>query len=199
MENVFFEEVNGKKIFCSFSQPQNPSRKLVTMCHGFRGNSTGASRSFFNYKELLVSEGFNVLRFDEPNSGNSEGAFIDSSFNEWVNSIVYFAKKYLEEGYRIVMLGHSMGATAVAVAVKELKEKIPAIILWAPDPKSDSSQWLSQGSPATHHQDNILEEGGQKYKAAFWQEVEDADFFTCIDQYKGGIHLVYGEKDIFYI
>jgi len=41
---------------------------------------------------------------DQPNSGNSGGNFINSSFNEWVKTIVHFARKYLDEGYEIVLL-----------------------------------------------------------------------------------------------
>jgi hypothetical protein len=199
MEKAFFEEINGKQVFCVLSQPQFPSKKMVIMSHGFRGNSTGPSRSFVNFKDILVSEGFNVFRFDQTNSGNSEGRFIDSSFNEWVQTIVYFVRKYLDEGYEIVLLGQSMGATAtvIASARDEIKDKIVAIMLWVPDPKSDSPDWLSKKVSTKKYQDNIFEEGGQKYKGNFWQEVKDADFFTCLNEYKGPIHLVYGQEDMF--
>lgn len=199
MEKAFFEEINGKQLLCILSQPQVSSKKMVIMCHGFSGNLTGPSRSFVNFKNILVSEGFNVFRFDQPNSGNSEGQFIDSSFNEWVKTIVRFAKKYLDEGFEIVLLGVSMGATAavIASARNEIKDKIAALILWVPDPKSDDSDWLSKEVPTKKYQDNIFEEVGQKYRGSFWQEVKDADFFTCINDYKGPIHLVYGEKDKF--
>jgi len=199
MEKVFFETINGKKVFCILSQPKSLSKKLVIMSHGFKGNTTGSSRNFVNFKDILVSEGFNVFRFDQPNSGNSEGAFIDSSFNEWVNTIVYFTKKYIDEGYEIALLGQSMGATASVIASTRdgVKNKIAALLLWVPDPKSDDSDWLSKEQAAIKHQDNILEEVGQKYRSSFWQEVKDADFFTCIKNYEGPIHLIYGEKDMF--
>lgn len=199
MEKVFFEEANGKQIFCALSQPSAPSKKMVIMSHGFRGNSTGAARSFYNFKDLLISEGFTVFRFDQPNSGNSEGQFIDSSFNEWVRTIEYFTKKYLAEGYEVALLGQSMGATATVIASSrdEIKDRVSAILLWVPDPKSDNSGWFSEEQAAKRHTDEVLEEAGQKYRARFWQEAKDADFFTCINAYKGPIHLVYGEKDIF--
>jgi len=199
MEKTFFEEINGKQILCILSQPQVSSKKMIIMCHGFSGNLTGPSRSFVNFKNILISEGFNVFRFDQPNSGNSEGAFIDSSFKEWVATVVYFTKKYLDEEYEISLLGVSMGATAavIASAKNEIKDKITAIMLWVPDPKSDDSDWLSKEVSIKKYQDNIIEERGQKYRESFWQEAKDADFFTCMNDYKGSIHLVYGEKDTF--
>lgn len=199
MEKAFFEEIHGKQVFCILSQSQSPSKKIVIMSHGFRGNSTGPSRSFVNLKDILISEGFNVFRFDQPNSGNSEGSFVDSSFNEWVQTIVHFVRQYFDKGYEIVLLGQSMGATAtiIASARNEIKDKIKAMILWVPDPKSEDSDWLSKEVPTKKYQDNIFEEGGQKYKESFWQEVKDADFFTCINEYKGPLHLVYGQEDMF--
>lgn len=199
MEQLFFEEIFGKQIFCILSQPKVDSKKIVIMSHGFRGSSVGASRSFVDFKDILVSEGFTVLRFDQPNSGNSEGKFIDSSFDEWVKSIVYFSNKYLSEGYEVILLGQSMGATASVIASnsKELMKEISSMLLWVPDPKSDVSDWVPEYQLPKRYQENIIEEAGQKYKESFWQEVKDADFFASLNKFKGSIHLVYGEKDLF--
>ncbi len=199
MEHVFFEKINSKQIFCIFSHSKSPTKKMVIMSHGFRGNATGASRSFVNFKDILVAAGYSVLRFDQPNSGNSQGSFIDSSFKEWVATLEYFARKYAGEGYEVVLLGQSMGATAsvIASASEELKHKISALLLWVPDPKSDDFDWVPEEQSAKKHQNNILEEAGQRYRGSFWQEVKDADFFACLNEYNGAIHLVYGEKDMF--
>jgi hypothetical protein len=80
-----------------------------------------------------------------------------------------------------------MGATAtiVAVAKTELKDSIPVILLWVPDPKST---FVKEGG-------DVSEEAGQKYPISFWQEAKNADFFQCLHGYQGGIHLVYGEND----
>lgn len=199
MEHAFFETINNKQVFGILTHPQLPTKKIVIMSHGFRGNTTGASRTFANFKNILAAAGYSVLRFDQPNSGNSQGAFINSSFKEWVATLEYFAKKYADEGYEVVLLGQSMGATAsvVASASDELRHKISALLLWVPDPKSDVSEWLSKEQPAKNHNNNVLEEAGQRYRASFWQEVKDADFFACLNEYTGAIHLVYGEKDMF--
>ena len=52
MEKVYFEEVNGKKIFCHFSDPQTPEKKIVIMSHGFRGSSEGPARQFVDFQRL---------------------------------------------------------------------------------------------------------------------------------------------------
>ncbi len=76
-------------------------------------------------------------------------------------------------------------ATVAASADPRIKDKISSILLWVPDPETDFA-----GNP-----DEILEEGGQPYKASFWQEAKVANFFQCLNDYQGKIHLVYGEVD----
>jgi len=158
------------------------------MSHGFRGSSVSSARNFVDFQRILNKEGFSVLRFDQPNSGNSEGDYLGTSFNEWVNTIVYFARKYLDQGYKVVLLGQSMGgaATVAATSRPELENKIPCILLWVPG----INEGDFNGKP-----EEIFEEGGQKYKGRFWLEARQADFFKCLNDYNGKIHLVYGEKD----
>lgn len=184
---VSFEIVNSKKVFQVFTQPDISQKRIVIMSHGFRGSSIGPARTFVDFERLLITNGFSVLRFDQIGCGNSEGEFINSSFNEWVETTTYFAKKYLSLGYKVTLLGQSMGgaATMIATARDDLKYKIPCILLWVPDPKSTYA----------NKENTIGEEAGQKYPESFWQEVRDADFFECLNKYSGGIHLVYGEHD----
>ncbi len=184
---VSFETINGKQVFQVVSEVNSETKKIVIMSHGFRGGSVGPARTFVDFERLLIQNGFSCLRFDQPCSGNSEGEYIDSSFDEWVNTTTYFATKYLDLGYRVALLGQSMGATTtmVVAAQEQLRDHIPCILLWVPDPKSTFS---GEGSP-------IMEEGGQKYNEAFWFEAKNANFFKCMQSYQGGIHLVYGEKD----
>lgn len=185
--NTNFENINNKKVFQIFTEPDVSQKKIVIMSHGFRSTSIGPARTFVNFEKLLLDKGFSVLRFDQPNSGNSEGDFINSSFKEWVDTTTYFAKKYLDKGYKITLLGQSMGATTTMAVTSrvEVKNKIPCIILWVPDPESTFN-----GNP-----DNVLEEEGQKYKELFWKEAFETNFFKNLKEYTGGIHLVYGEHD----
>jgi len=62
MEKVYFEEVNGKKIFCYFSDVETSDKKIVIMSHGFRGSSLGPARQFVDFQKLLNKEGYSVLR-----------------------------------------------------------------------------------------------------------------------------------------
>lgn len=185
-EEVFFEKVNGSGIFCVLARPKSDEKKIVIMSHGFRGSSIGPARTFVDFARLLNNSGYSTLRFDQPNSGNSEGDYLNSSYSQWVDTIVYFANKYLSLGYKVALLGQSMGGAATVIAASRLKDKIPCILLWVPGVNEGDFN----GKP-----NEIFEEGGQKYKGRFWMEARSANFFRCLDNYKGAIHLVYGEKD----
>lgn len=184
---VSFENINNKKVFQIFTEPDVPKKKIIIMSHGFRSTSIGPARTFVNFEKLLLNKGFSVLRFDQSNSGNSEGEFIESSFKEWVSTTTYFAKKYIEKGYRVCLLGQSMGATVTMAVTSqvEIKNKIPCIILWVPDPESTFDK----------DPNKINEEEGQKYIELFWKEAFETNFFKNLKEYTGGIHLVYGEND----
>jgi len=186
-EKTFFEKIREKKVFVCLSQVETDKKKMVVMSHGFRGSSIGPARNFVDFQRFLNENGYSVLRFDQPNSGNSDGDYVDSSFNEWVDTTTYFAKKYLDLGYKVGLLGQSMGAstTVVASARPEIAGKIDCMLLWVPDPETDFEGII----------DEIGEEGGQRYRNEFWKEAMDADFFGCLDKFNGKIHLVYGEKD----
>ncbi|OIP57231.1 MAG: hypothetical protein COX79_02660 [Candidatus Levybacteria bacterium CG_4_10_14_0_2_um_filter_36_16] len=190
MENIFFEKINNKKIFCYLSEPEPSLKKIVIMSHGFRGTSAGPARQFVDFQRILNKEGFSVLRFDQPNSGNSDGDFLDVSYAEWVDTTVYFAKKYLDSGYKVALMGQSMGAAVSIVATErpELKNKIPCILLWVPGVNDGDFKG---------EDDEVFEEAAQKYKGIFWKEARQLDTFKCLKEYTGGIHLVYGEKDVF--
>jgi alpha-beta hydrolase superfamily lysophospholipase len=183
---VSLEHINGKKIFV-VRDIARESKKVVLMCHGFRGTSVGPARQFVDFAMLLNQHGISAVRFDQPCSGNSEGDYLDSSFHEWVKTTIVLASHYIQQGYQLALMGQSMGATTsvVSSAHKELKGKVSALLLWVPDPKSSTSV---EG-------DEIYEEGGQKYRGTFWNEARESDFFACLEESSCPVHLVYGEND----
>jgi pimeloyl-ACP methyl ester carboxylesterase len=147
------------------------------------------TRSTVEFSRQLLDDGFSVLRFDQPHSGNSGGPFIDSSFTEWVGTICSLAQKYIAAGYTVCLLGQSMDATATVIAAtrQDLAEKIPCLLLWVPDPVLKFT-----GNP-----EEVYDEEGQRYRGRFWEEASQADFFRALERYSGAIHLVYGQRDSF--
>lgn len=189
IRKVFFEKIKGKEVFCYLAEPEKSNKKIIIMSHGFRSSSVGPARTFVNFERKLLQKGYSVFRFDQPSSGNSEGDFLQSSFKEWTETITFLAKKFLNQNYRVCLMGQSMGATATLIAAnsKELENKIPVVILWVPDPKSN----------VRVASEKIYEEGGQKYYGKFWVEAKEMNFLDNLKEYQGKVHLVYGEFDLY--
>ena len=186
-DQVFYQRIRNRRIFCHFSEPLQSTERLIVMCHGFKGSSTGPARGFVNFSRMLIQHGYSVLRFDQPNCGNSDGSFLDVSFNEWVGTIVELTENYTARGYRVALLGESMGASAAIVAARKdrIHGKVSALLLWSPDPVTSSS-----ADPAA-----IYEERGQKFRGRFWTEAKEANILSALRAFEGGIHLVHGELD----
>ena len=104
MVNIQIETVNSKSIVTYYSEANKQSKKIVIMSHGFRSSSLGPAKQFVDFQRILNNNGYSVLRFDQPKSGNSEGDFIDSSFLEWVQTIVFLADKYIKKGFQVALL-----------------------------------------------------------------------------------------------
>ncbi|WP_335965216.1 bifunctional alpha/beta hydrolase/OsmC family protein [Galbibacter sp. PAP.153] len=74
-----------------------------------------------NVSRSLTNHGFGVVRFDFTGLGQSEGAFAESSFSANIEDLIavnnYMAKQYQAPS---LMVGHSLGGTAVLVAASRL-------------------------------------------------------------------------------
>ena len=153
--------VNGHRIAATLHDAGGKS--IVIFCHGYRGDSTGPSRLFVTAARRLSDDGISSLRIDQFGSGNSDGDFKDSSFQDWIETTQYLAKKYIEDGYIVGLFGQSMGAATVIAAASRV-EKISAVVAWVPDPSVDKF---------TPPKNGFIEEGGQMVQAKYWQEAHD--------------------------
>jgi dienelactone hydrolase len=84
--------------------------QTVLLVHGWRGRAS----QFAPLVRELVSEGFQVVAFDAPAHGSSEGRRAD--IRDWIDAI-----RRLETGHGPfrAIVGHSLGAVAALTAVRE--------------------------------------------------------------------------------
>lgn len=162
MTEVKSKEYNNHKI--AIASHDTKSKDLVIFCHGYRGTSVGPSRLFVRAAQKLEVAGISSIRFDQFGSGNSDGDFFDSSFDDWLTTTKAIAKSYLNEGYRVVLFGQSMGGATVISVGSELPE-ITAVVAWVPDPNIEDFKNPEAG---------YVEEGGQRVQANYWQQAHDA-------------------------
>jgi len=183
MEHIQTQEYNGHKLATVFHDAGG--KKVVIFCHGFWGSLVGPGRHFVRAARLLAEQGVSSLRFDQYGSGNSEGDFKDSSFDDWVATTQAIVQSYLEKGFRVALFGQSMGATAAIVAAATIPE-LATIVLWVPDPKIN---------PPNPDPSGYDEAAGQIVQSSYWQEAHDAQAAEKLRSMKCPAYIVQCGED----
>lgn len=150
-------------------------KDIVIFCHGYRGTSVGPSRFFVRAANKLQEAGVSSLRIDQYGSGNSEGDFYESSFDDWVATTKAVADDYVAQGYRVALFGQSMGGSTV-ICVAGTTPEIHAMVAWVPDAKVVNTV---QDPEAEY-----IEEGGQRVRPRFWLEAFQAGVAQKLAQVK---------------
>jgi alpha-beta hydrolase superfamily lysophospholipase len=183
METTSIEIFNDHKIAIALLDAGG--KDIVIFCHGFRSDSSGPNRFFVNASRLLAEQGISSLRFDQFGSGNSEGEFIESSFNDWVATTAAIGKNYLEKGFRVCLFGQSMGSAAALKAASNMPG-LSAVVAWVPDPNVEDFNWPKSG---------VLEEAGQIVQASYWQEAHDAHIASAVGKITAPTYIVQCSDD----
>ena len=107
----------------------------VLMAHCFA--CTRKTKAGTYIARAMVNEGFAVLRFDFSGLGQSGGEFGDTNFSTNVHDLVA-AADFLRETYEApeILVGHSLGGTAVIEASKQIPECMAVSTIASPaDPE----------------------------------------------------------------
>jgi putative redox protein len=115
--------------------PESSPHSFALFAHCFTCGKDVASAS--RIARALVARGYAVLRFDFTGLGSSDGDFANSNFSSNVNDLV-LASDYLRENYRApsLLIGHSLGGTAVLAAAHAIEEVKGVVTIGAPaDPE----------------------------------------------------------------
>ena len=177
-EKIKSQNINNHRLATVFHDAG--SKNIVIFAHGFQSTTIGPCRRFVTTARQLAKKGISSLRFDQYGSGNSEGDFFESSFDDWVKTIRTIAENYLAQDYKVALFGQSMGGAAVLAVGSELPD-LSAIVAWSPDPNVDEFIPPKNG---------IDEENGQIVQASFWQEAHDAKVAEKLSLIKTPMYIV---------
>jgi len=128
-EKLSFELEKGQTIRGWKWQPAHPNGKKVLIAHGF----DSCSYKFDNYVTLLTTHGFEVMAFDAPGHGVSDG--------NTINVLQYMEtyRKVSEQfGPLYSIIAHSLGALAASLVAGELKG-LQKLVLVAPATETASA------------------------------------------------------------
>lgn len=160
--------VEDKQIFGILHRPLHATKvPAVLMCHGFAGTKVGRYRLYVRLSEALAAAGIASLRIDFRGCGDSEGQFIDTTFNGQVADALaalhYLVDEAGVDSERIGILGRSLGGPVAIVTARHFS-KVKSVVLWASVFHGESwkSQWeeaLSERSEGIRKADPILFQG----------------------------------------
>ncbi len=187
METIGTRIVNGRALACVLNDAGTD--RIAILCHGFRSSMIGPNRLFVRLARDLEAEGISCLRFDQFGSGNSGGSFLDSSFDDWVRTIVSLAEEYSSAGNRVALVGQSMGGAAVICAAAQLDDGIAGVGAWVPG--------VNAASPPSAHPDELMEEGAQVVRWSFWHEAYRADIVGAFASIVAPTHVWLATDDEF--
>jgi putative redox protein len=129
--HVTFPNFRGETLAGILSKPDPKPLAFALFAHCFTCSKD--IKAAGNIARALNEEGIAVLRFDFTGLGQSEGKFADTNFSSNVADLLA-AVRYLENEHEppTILVGHSLGGTAVLQAAPEVQSAVAVATIGSP-------------------------------------------------------------------
>jgi hypothetical protein len=193
--------------------PAGDPAPVVLLLHGFTGSrdelpvANTEEGVFSRTARLLAEQGIASLRIDFRGSGESPGAFADTTFEgqvaDGLAALAWLEANPAVDGQRLAVLGWSQGGL-VATAVAGRSDTPDALVLWAAVANPEESfggivgaDTLAQGLAAGDTALPVTLPWGAvvELKRAFFEGVTTFDPPTELASYAGPLFIAHGTKD----
>jgi alpha/beta superfamily hydrolase len=193
--------------------PAGDPAPVVLLFHGFTGSRDelpveGTDEGVFSRTaRLLAEQGIASLRIDFRGSGESPGAFADTTFEgqvaDGLAALAWAEANPAVDGQRLAVLGWSQGGL-VATAVAGRSDRPDALVLWAAvaDPKESfggilGAETLAAGLAAGEAAVPVKLPWGAEIqlKRGFFEGVQGFDPKAELAGYAGPLFVAHGTKD----
>jgi putative redox protein len=130
-ERFDFPNAQGQKLAALLDRPAGEPRAYALFAHCFTcGKDIQAAK---RVAEGLTALGIAVLRFDFTGLGSSEGEFANTSFSSNIADLVAAANELRRRARApAILIGHSLGGTAVLAAAADVPEARAVVTIAAP-------------------------------------------------------------------
>ncbi len=128
---VSFPGAFGAILAARLDAPAGPPLAYAVFAHCFTCSKETKAAAMIS--AALAERGFAVLRFDFTGLGGSEGDFANTNFSSNVDDLVA-AADFLRREYRApaLLIGHSLGGTAVLAAASRIPEAVAVATVGSP-------------------------------------------------------------------
>jgi uncharacterized OsmC-like protein/alpha-beta hydrolase superfamily lysophospholipase len=134
-KSIRFPATQGHELAARLELPAGEARAYALFAHCFTCSKDSKASAYIS--QALAARGIAVLRFDFTGLGMSGGDFAASNFSSNIGDLLA-AADYLREHYRApqLLVGHSLGGTAVLAAAPQIAECRAVATIAAPfEPK----------------------------------------------------------------
>jgi putative redox protein len=131
-QRIHFKNKDQQQLAARLALPPHGRVQAYTLfAHCF--TCTKNLKAIKNINRALTQAGFAVLSFDFTGLGESEGDFADTNFSSNVEDLEA-AAAFLEKEYEAprLLIGHSLGGTAVLMASRRMKSADAVVTIGAP-------------------------------------------------------------------
>ena len=132
----------GTSLAALLEVPDQPHLATALFAHCFTCGKDIAAAS--RISRSLVQRGYAVMRFDFTGLGNSDGDFANTNFSSNVSDLIAAANHLRTEGMAPqILIGHSLGGTAVLNAAHHIPECEGVVTIGSPADAKHVSQQFS--------------------------------------------------------
>jgi len=130
-EKFEFKGHAGNSLAALLETPDREPIAIALFSHCFTCGKDIAAAS--RIARSLVARGYAVMRFDFTGLGNSDGDFANTNFSSNVQDLVEAANHLRQRGMApALLIGHSLGGTAVLSAAQAIPECVGVVTIGAP-------------------------------------------------------------------
>lgn len=177
--------------------PAGRMRAMVLFAHCF--TCTADTKATVGIARSLTASGFGVLAFDFTGLGDSEGEFADTNFSTNVADLVA-AARYLEREHRApdVLIGHSLGGTAVLAAAGDVASCRAVATIGAPAEAAHVAHLLAEGREEIERRGEAkVDIGGRPFtvKRQFLDDIARQDVAERVRALRRALLVMHSPRD----
>ena len=187
----------GEQLAAALELPDTTPRAFVLFAHCFTCGKDSAAAT--RISRTLTAGGFAVLRFDFTGLGGSEGDFANANFSSNVADLIAAAKR-LRDDYAApqILIGHSLGGTAVLAAAADIPEARAVVTIGSPaDADHVEQQFASSIEEITAAGEARVQLGGREFtvKQQFLDDIRSAPVTQKIPRLKKALLVMHAPMD----
>jgi putative redox protein len=196
-QKVQFPNPDGQKLSGLLDLPSGPAKAFALFAHCFTCSKN--LKAATNIARALNDAGIAVLRFDFTGLGQSEGEFADTSFSSNVDDLLA-AVDFLDNEYESprILVGHSLGGTAVLRAAASIKSAVAVATVGSPaDPVHVSHLFEGSIDELRSHGEAEVQLGGRPFRIRreFVDDLETHDLATAVGKLRKALLVMHAPLD----